>query len=250
VGCGRDAERLAALERASGVRIIASTGFHKTVFYPEDHWIFKIDSRELADIFASELEAGMFALCDSSPPAIRTPYRAGYVKTALDKDGLTGPYEPMFAAAVSAAKRTGRALMVHIEQGADPIALADYLAASGPGLPRVVFCHMDRAVPDLAVHREICSRGIYLEYDTIGRPKYHDDEREADIALEMLAAGFEDRLLMGLDTTRERLASYGGRPGLTHIIRSFIPLLRRRGVAEGPIRKIFLDNPANFFSHE
>jgi phosphotriesterase-related protein len=52
---------------------------------------------------------------------------------------------------------------------------------------------------------------------------------------------------MSLDTTRARLSSYGGRPGLDHILARFIPLLRRRGLPEAQIRAFFLENPARAF---
>jgi phosphotriesterase-related protein len=103
-------------------------------------------------------------------------------------------------------------------------------------------------VADPAVHRELCRRGIYLEYDTIGRPKYHDDEREAAMILDMIRDGYAAQLLMSLDTTRARLVSCGGAPGLDHILTRFIPLLRRRGVPEGQIRAFFRENPARAFS--
>jgi phosphotriesterase-related protein len=109
---------------------------------------------------------------------------------------------------------------------------------------------MDRAVTDMAVHREICARGISLEYDTIGRPKYHDDGQEARIILEILNAGYEKQLLMSLDTTRARLRSYGGVPGLDYILNNFNPLLLSNGVAEGQLRLFFVENPGRIFAIE
>ena len=249
VGCNRDALRLEEISRSSGVHIIASTGFHKMIFYPEEHWIFRASSEELYGIFKTELTEGMYADCDASYPENVTKIRAGLVKTALDVCGVAGHYEKPFSAAARAAADTGRALMVHIERGSDPIGLADFLAASGVSPERTVFCHMDRATDDINAHYAVCARGIYLEYDTICRPKYHDDEREAEITKLILGAGFEDRLTMGLDVTRARLKSYGGTPGLAYIIETFIPLLKKRGVTDAQIRKIFRDNPSEVFSH-
>jgi phosphotriesterase-related protein len=178
----------------------------------------------------------------------KTGVRAGQIKTALDGE-LSAPGKRLFAAAARAAKATGRALMVHVERGSDPIELADFLGGLGVSAERVIFCHMDRAVDDIAAHVEICSRGSYLEYDTICRPKYHDDAREAEIIASILDAGFEDSLLMGLDMTRSRLASYGGAPGLRYIIDKFVPFLKGRGVSKEQIKKAFVDNPARVFSH-
>ena len=249
VGCGRDARFLENISRGSGVHIIASTGFHKMIFYPEDHWIFSASEDELAEIFISELTGGMYIDCDFSPPRDRATARAGQIKTALDTQGLGSPqYKKLFLAASRAARTTGRTLMAHIERGANPIELAEFLQAEGIPPSRAVFCHMDRATDDLSIHREICSMGIFLEYDTICRPKYHDDEREAEIIAAMLDAGFEDNLLMGLDTTRARLRSYGGAPGMSYILETFIPFLEARGVTQKQVQKFFVSNPARVFA--
>jgi phosphotriesterase-related protein len=250
LGCGRDASALRDISRKSGIRIIASTGFHKMTYYPEGHWIHNADAEELTRLFIEELRAGMYLDGDRAYPRKQGPGRAGQIKTALDSEGLTPRYQKLFAAAAEAAQVCGCALMVHIEKGSDPVGLSDYLFKKGLAPERLIFCHLDRAVADIALHREICGRGITLEYDTIGRPKYHDDEREAVIITEMLEAGYEKKLLMSLDTTRARLRSYGGSPGLSYILDRFIPLLRRRGISEARIGAFFTENPARVFARD
>jgi phosphotriesterase-related protein len=248
LGCGRDASVLRDISEESGVRIIASTGFHKMAYYPAGHWIHRADADKLTRLFIDELQGGMYLDGDRAYPEVQGPGRAGQIKTALDSEGLTPRYQKLFAAAVVAAKTWGCAFMTHIETGSDPVGLSDYLFTQGLAPERLIFCHLDRAVADTAVHREICARGITLEYDTIGRPKYHDDEREAVIISEILEAGYEKQLLMSLDTTRARLRSYGGGPGLSYILDEFIPLLRRHGISETQIEAFFKDNPARIFA--
>lgn len=248
VGCGRDPAVLEAISRESGAHVIASTGFHKLMFYPDDHWIYTFDCDKLARLYISELLEGMYGPCDTSAPMERTSARAGQIKTALDIAGLTGEYHRLFTAAVYAAKETGRPLMVHIEKDSDPVGLADFLLCEGVEPEKVIFCHMDRSVGDIAVHKELCARGITMEYDTVARPKYHDDARETAIVTEMLESGYEDRILMSLDTTRARLKSYGGGMGLDYMLTSFIPRLREAGITGEALEKIFRVNPARIFS--
>ena len=247
VGTGRDAEVLARLSRESGVHVIASTGFHKLSYYPEDHWVFSTGEDKLSALFVDELVHGMYLDGDTGFPAVQGEYRAGQIKTALDKAGLAGPYDKLFHAAVTAAKATGRPIMTHVEHGSNPVALADFLLAEGVPAAKTIFCHMDRAIPDIGVHLELCRRGIYLEYDTICRPKYHDDNRELEIIATMLDAGHGERLLLGLDTTRERLACYGGHPGLAYILGEFVPLMLGSGVSDADVRRMFVENPARVF---
>jgi phosphotriesterase-related protein len=250
VGCGRDASMLSLVSEKSGVHIIASTGFHKLSYYPEDHWLHSIDEDELTSLFINELNQGMCMDGDIALPSQQGNAKAGQIKTALDTEGLSPRYQKLFIAAVAAAKVADCALMVHIERDSDPRQLASFLTKQGLSQDSVIFCHLDRAVADINVHREICDQGIYLEYDTIGRPKYHDDEKETAIILELLKSGYEKQLLMSLDTTRTRLASYGGIPGLDYILNVFIPLLLQKGIEETQIRSFFIENPAQVFARE
>jgi phosphotriesterase-related protein len=250
VGCGRDAAMLRDISETSAVRIIASTGFHKLGYYPPEHWIHTAEADELTRLFIAELREGMFLDGDKTWPQKQGPARAGQIKTALDTEGLTPRYQRVFTAAAAAARVCGCALMVHIETGSDPLALSEYLLKQGLAPNRLILCHLDRAAADIAVHRELCRRGITLEYDTIGRPKYHDDEREGAIITEILEAGYEKQLLLSLDTTRARLYSYGGSPGLCYILTDFIPRLRRRGIGETQIGAFFRENPARIFTRD
>jgi phosphotriesterase-related protein len=250
VGCGRDAGMLSHISEKSGVHIIASTGFHKLSYYPEDHWLRCAGEEELTLLFINELSRGMYIDGGITFPSRYCGAKAGQIKTALDTEGLSPRYHKLFIAAAQAAKAADCALMVHIEKDSQPLRLANFLVKQKLPLNRVIFCHLDRAITDINVHKEICEQGIYLEYDTIGRPKYHDDEKEAAIILELLKAGYEKQLLMSLDTTRARLASYGGVPGLAHILNVFIPLLLQKGITETQIKSFFVENPARVFARE
>jgi phosphotriesterase-related protein len=255
VGCCRNALMLAEISMASGVHIIASTGFHLMRFYPAGHWIYSVGADELERIFISEIRGGMFVNCDAVFPSERCAVKAGQIKIALDCDETAGKggnapasqYQKLCKAAAAAQKKTGASLMVHIEKGADPLRFADFLDKAGVALNRVIFCHMDRSIEDISVHKAVCKRGITLEYDTVGRYKYHDDAKEIEILQELLQAGYEKQILMSLDVTRGRLAGYGGQPGLCFILEKFIPLLRRRGITEEVIQSIFVENPAKIF---
>ena len=98
---------------------------------------------------------------------------------------------------------------------------------------------MDRAVPDLSVHKQLLREGVFLEYDTIGRFKYHTDQKEISIFQSMLEAGFENQLLFSLDTTRARLKSYDPHAvGLDYLLTTFVPMMRERGLTQDQIEKI------------
>ena len=248
VGCGRDVDFLKEISVKSGVNIIASTGFHKLIFYPENHWIFRWKEEQLAELYVQELTCGMFTPCDNQEPDRQTNIQAGQIKAALDREGLTPRYQRLFSAATQAQKTTGAPLMVHTEAGSNVTELADFLEKSDVDLHRVIFCHMDRTVPDLSVHIALCQRGITMEYDTVAREKYHDDTREIEIVRALLDAGFQSQLLMSLDVTRARLIHYGGQAGLCYILNTFWDFCICHGISNAILQSIFYDNPSECFS--
>ena len=81
-----------------------------------------------------------------------------------------------------------------------------------------------------------------MEFDTIGRFKYHDDQTEAALFRKLAEAGFENQLLFSLDTTRARLKAYTpGAIGLDYLVNTFLKVLQRSGITRNQIHK---------FSHE
>lgn len=238
-GCGRMAEGLAEISRMTGVHIICSTGFHKMIFYPEDHWIFSKSRHELEALFVQELIYGVNNRSEKSFVDHVGEQKAGIIKCALDQENLSPQYEKLFLAAAGAARQTRRTMMVHIEKGSDPELLLQFLQDQGIPEHRIVFCHMDRAIPDIKVHKKILDAGVYLEFDTIGRFKYHSDEEEIRLFKELIRDGYEDQLLFSLDTTRERLKAYHpDGVGLDYILKTFCPAMRREGITEEQIIKI------------
>lgn len=243
-GCNRMAAGLYGISEQTGVNIIASTGFHKLVFYSDNHWIHFLGEDKLTDIFISELVCGMFENLDEGMNSRQIPARAGIIKAALDRENLSMRYERLFYSVCCAAKETNVPLMIHIEPGSDPLGLLAYILCQGIEPGKIIFCHMDRAEPDLVIHEKLLEQGIFLEYDTIGRFKYHSDLEEVKIIRKMLDAGFEDQLLFSLDTTRERLKTYtADAVGLDYILSSFIPVMKENGISPRQIEKISYSNP-------
>lgn len=244
VGCNRDCQGLESIARKTGLHIVASTGFHKLQFYPENHWIYALGEQELARLYISELLEGMYQGLDCQWKPVRQKAKAGIIKTALDSCNLEGTYEVLFRAAAQAQAETGAAMMVHIETGSSPELLADFLRERGVNLKKVYFCHMDRACTGRRSFQKVLEVGISLEFDTIGRFKYHSDQEEIRLMKQILEAGHEEQLLFSLDTTRTRLKAYApDAVGLTYILKDFIPQMRSAGITDDQIQKIAVQNP-------
>lgn len=237
-GAGRDARVLREISRRSGVALIAVTGYHLPHFYAPTHWLFSAPRSALTDFFIDELRNGCVE---------NREVRPGAVKAAVGPEGLVGAAAERYRAAAEAAARAEVPLVVHTEKGLDGVRAVELACACGMPVHRVLICHADRQAADFAPHEAIADTGAMLEYDTIGRFKYHDDEAECRLILHMLERGHERQLLFSLDTTRERLSSYGGAIGLNYILDVFLPMLAASGISGQTLRRITVDNPARVF---
>jgi phosphotriesterase-related protein len=56
---GRHPQRLAAISRATGIHIIATTGLHTSKWYPGLSWANELPARQLADLFVADVEEGI-----------------------------------------------------------------------------------------------------------------------------------------------------------------------------------------------
>jgi len=240
---GRMAEHLLAASEKTGVNIIAVTGFHKTLFYNDDSYIFRDSAQKISELYISEVEQGM--LSSMATGAKRLSCKAGLIKVAVDARGIHADetYEKLFEAAADAAVETGATLFCHVEKGADALGILMFFASRGIQPYRIILCHLDRAQYDFGYHKDCLDTGVFLEYDTINRVKYHDDAKEADLICEMVESGYADQLLLGLDSTRGRLHNYGGDMGLDYLSKTFRPYLIQRGVKKEECEKMLVANP-------
>jgi len=248
VGCGRNASKLLMASIQTGINIIAATGFHKLGFYPEGHWLRLMDEVQLSELFISEIEQGMYILCDNKSPSHRILSKPGVIKTASDVQGPIEEYEKYFIAAAKASRLTGVPILSHTEMGKGALEQVRLFTSNGVLVDSIILCHIDRTLKDLDYILEVAKTGVYMEFDTIGRFKYHSDEEEAQFIVKMVERGYEDRILLGLDCTRERMKSYGAVLGLDYINTVFIPLLRAYGLQKTIIDKFMIYNPAKAFT--
>lgn len=247
IGAGRMEKELCVIAQRTGLSIIASTGFHKRMFYPPGHWIFQKTQEELQAVFEAELSGGMYVECDNAFSGRQIPARAGIVKAALEGADEFREGKHRFRAAVGAAIRQGKSLLVHTETESPVLEFLDFAGELGLNPERIAFCHMDRTKGDFGLHLEVAKRGAFLEYDTIGRWKYHDDETEADLIQRVIEGGFGDRLLLSMDTTAARMKAYSPKgAGLDYILKIFLPLLEERQIDRSVVLGILTDNSRHY----
>lgn len=242
VGCGRMAKELVAASRSTGINIIASTGFHKMSFYPEGHWIFTTDQESFYKLMIEEIRTGMYIDGDFTFPEKQISSRTGIIKTAYEIGENAKNYQRLLVAAARASMETGVTIICHIEKSEGAMEAVEILLTNGVNKKSIIICHLDRRVDNFPFHAKVAETGVFLDFDTIGRFKYHLDKQEIELIRKMIQGGYEDNILLALDTTRERMKSYGGDIGLDYILTEFATLLEKYGMDYNYLEKFNVIN--------
>lgn len=230
LGFGRSPALMIELARLTGLHVVAVTGFHKTGYYSDAHWLHHYGTDEIADLLALEIEQGMDDYGMVGPIVRRSTARAGAIKIAT---GYHRPAPARLVGAVAAAcLRTGAPVVTHCDKGTTGHELLDALAREGVAADRVVLGHIDHN-PDPVYLCSLAERGAYLAFDRPGRIKYGPDSDIVSLVEALAACGLGHRVLFGMDLARRSYwPSLGGGPGLTYLLDRFVPRLAAAGLAD------------------
>jgi phosphotriesterase-related protein len=243
IGCGRRPDLLRALSVTTGVAIVGATGYHRDAHYPPGHWVHEATVETLADRITADLRDGMHPSDWLDPTLPADPARAGIIKAGASYQRISRSEARRLEAAAGAAAGAGVPVLAHTEVGTCGHDIVDALGAGGLPPDRVILAHLDRN-PDPELHTDIASRGVTLEYDTIGRIKYGPDSRLLDLIEAVAAAGHLERIVLGMDLgRRDYFRSHDGGPGLRYLMATFVPRLRRR-LGDAAVDTILVANPA------
>lgn len=243
---GRNVLKLARISRKSRVHIICPTGLHLPKYYDDGHWSQRLSADQIANLFEADIRQGIDRHDYGCPIVERTPYRAGIIKIASSGGRLTVQEQKLFSAAAATHLRTGCPILTHCEDGKGALEQCESFAQAGVDLSHVVLSHTDRQ-PDPSYHREVLSTGIRLEYDSCFRWKNQDENPSLALLLDLLPE-FPGQLLLGMDAARPGYwKSYGGSPGLSFLLETFLPMMKASGLAPEQIDSLFTANPAAAF---
>lgn len=237
--CGRDGRMLAKLAQASGVHIVACTGYHRRLYYPDNYWLFDAPVEEAKALFVRELVEALEETRDTG-----NPVRAGFIKIACEEMVDKSPVNLMEATA-AACLETGAAVEIHTEKGADAERIVETLTGFGLPPDRIVLCHVDKRA-DFDLHCALAQEGVMLEYDTFYRPKYQPEKNVWPLLARMVEAGLGDQIAIATDMAEASMwARMGEGPGLTGIFSHIIPGLEALGLELVTINKLVGGNIVN-----
>ncbi len=249
-GAGRDPKGLKRISEETDVHIIMSTAFAWAQFHtPVTGLVNSSSTNTLADMMIKDIVEGVDG----------TGIRAGSigeVGTGGNRisDGINyiSPLEErLFRAAARAQKATGLPFYTHTYQGMLAMEQIDLLEEEGVSLDRVVIGHLgDRNLIDF--YEAVAKRGVCLGIDHIGQSRgmqvYAPDSRRADNIIQLIQRGFLDRLVLSEDLFLKEMWHYNDGIGYDHVLNSFVPMLKDRGVTEAQIHTMMVENPTRLLS--
>lgn len=232
LGFGRSPSLMKELSERTGLHVIAVTGFHKSGYYSDAHWLHHYSADEIAELLVAEIELGMDEYGLVGPLVRRSSARAGAIKIATAYHSFGRGVARLISAVAAAALRSGVPVVTHCDKGTMGHELLDALAAEGVAADRVVLGHIDHN-PDAGYLISLAERGAYLAFDRPGRIKYGPDSDVVALVAELAGHGLGDRVLFGMDLARRSYwPSLGGGPGLPYLLERFVPRLEAAGLGE------------------
>jgi phosphotriesterase-related protein len=212
IGMGRDFARYHAMAAASGVNIIASTGYYLS--YGHRGRVASRAVSELAEEFVAELTVGT----DGT--------RCGVIgEIGISKEPEQDEWKVLEASLV-ASKETGAPVWIHVS-GLDPVnPVLDFLEKRASRVDNICICHMDYSLEDITVHRRALSMGVNIELDLFGYPAWNrswvldmpTDTQRARTLIGLAEEGYADQIFVSHDVCMKmQMTTYGGY-GYPHIL--------------------------------
>ena len=245
IDLGRDVAMMEEVSRQSGVNIVAATGNHLAVPRP----FGDVSPDVIAPLYVKEIEEGIEG----------TGIKAGIIKVASDRGGVTQPQEVVLRAAARAHNRTGTPISTHTWS---PDRVGDQqvriLEEEGVDLNRVYIGHSNDDF-DMDYLLGLLDKGVWLGLDRYpgGRvPGTPDWEQRTEIAKKLIDAGHRDRIMLSHDYSVPK-ARHGAEvqeerrranpDGYSFITRRVLPRLKELGASDDDIHQIMVENPRRFF---
>lgn len=239
---GRDVAFVADVARASGVNVVVATGIWRDV--PRSFWARDLD--EIADIFVREITEGIGT----------TEIRAGVIKVANDRGGVSPEGERILRGAARALIRTGCPISTHHwapeQVGRDQVRI---FMEEGAPMDRIAVGHSADST-DVGYLEALLHAGVYLSMDRYpggaGRPSW---QQRNETVKALVDRGWASRMMLGHDHVPWPVMA-GGQPPepaqtrYLHVPTVALPALVAAGVSQADIELMTRDVPRRFLTGE
>lgn len=239
---GRDIRFMEKVARETDMQIIAATGIYSYHYIPT-HFQNR-DADYMASLFVHDIEDGIQ----------QTSIRAGFLKCATDKQGITPDVEKVIRAVARAHHQTGVPIMTHSHPASGTGLLQlDILEEEGVHPSHVLIGHCGDT-DDIDYILRVIDRGAYVGMDRYGITRgISTEERNATI-VELAKRDYADRMFLSQDYcctidwyVDEVVKKVNPNWSMTYLFEAIIPQLKAEGVTEEQIETMMVENIKNWF---
>jgi phosphotriesterase-related protein len=248
LGLGRYIPRIQALAERIELNIVCATGLYTFDELPH-YWGRRTPgsgpggSDPMVNLFVRDITEGI----------ARTGIRAGVIKCATDRAGMTPGVERVLRACAQAHRATGTPITTHTHAASRRgLEQQEVFRSEGVDLSRVVIGHSGDT-DDLGYLEELIANGSILGMDRFGIDGYLPTAKRVEVIAELCRRGYADRMVLSHDASCYLDWIPGEIPPSTmphwhylHISHDVLPLLREAGVTDAQIDTMLIDTPRRF----
>ena len=251
-GLGRYIPRIQRIAEQTSLNIIVATGIYTYNELPE---FFHYrgpggllgGAEPMIEMFVRDLTQGI----------ANTGVKAGILKCATDRLGVTPDIDRALRATAKAHRLTGAPISTHTHArkkvGLDQQRI---FAEEGVDLSRVVIGHCGDTT-DLDYLEELLRNGSYLGMDRFGIDSILSFEDRVNTVTALCEKGFAEKLVLSHDAAcflhwmpEHLIPAVLPNWNYLHIHRDVIPALKQKGVTEAQIETMMVSNPRRIFENQ
>lgn len=242
---GRDIRFIERVSRETGVQIIAATGIYSLHHLPAHFKNRNIDY--MADLFVRDIEFGIQ----------NTTIKAGFLKCATDKYGITPDVEKVLRATARAHKRTGSPIMTHSHPASGSgLKQIEIFKEEGVDLNKVLIGHTGDT-NDLTYIKDVLKTGVFIGMDRYGITREVSTEDRNNTVIELAKEGFASQMFLSQDyccsidwypedVPKKNFPKWS----MSFVLDEILPELKRNGVTEEQVDLMCYDNARRWFEGE
>ena len=248
IGLGRYIPRIQAVANRIDLNIICATGLY--TFNELPHYYRRRTSDNVEALTTHFVQDIVDGFAD-------TGVKAGVIKCATDKPGLTPDVERVLRACAQAHRETGCPITTHtnaeLKRGLDQ---QQIFTEEGVDLTRVVIGHCGDT-QDLGYLQQLLDAGSVLGMDRFGIDGYLTTEQRVEVVAELCRRGHAEQLVLSHDASCyidwiEGEVPLAPLPNwhYLHISKDVIPALLEAGVTAAQIETMLVDTPQRFLQSQ
>ncbi|MFM7537611.1 MAG: phosphotriesterase [Acidimicrobiales bacterium] len=248
LGLGRYIPRIKTLADRIELNIVCATGLYTFDELPH-YWGRRTPgsgpggSDPMVNLFVRDITEGI----------ANTGIKAGVIKCATDRAGVTPGVERVLRACAKTHRATGTPITTHTHAASRRgLEQQEIFRSEGVDLSRVVIGHSGDT-DDLGYLEELIANGSILGMDRFGIDGFLPTAKRVEVIAELCRRGYADRMVLSHDASCYLDWIPGEIPPSTmphwhylHISHDVLPMLREAGVTDAQIDTMLIDTPRRF----